>query len=172
MFLQKPMPRTFSDRPAALRGVTLIELILAMTITMVAFLVVVLGYNVGVKTFSQETSRSDLFWEGSQGIETVTSELRDSVELISAGTDSISFWWKDLNDNQTREADEVVTYAVSNQILVRTQGTVTKPMAHNVVGFDLSYDNPADPELITVALTMRKADNVVTMESKAALRNK
>lgn len=158
--------------PTARQGVTLIELVLAMAISLVALLIVVLGYNIGIKTFTQETSRSDFFWEGSQGVQTVTEELRECLELTSADSNSISFWWKDLNDNSTMEATEKISYAVSNQILVRTQGTETKPLVHNVIGFDLTYDDLADPELITVTLTMLKEGNMVTLESKANLRNK
>ncbi|MFH1347990.1 MAG: prepilin-type N-terminal cleavage/methylation domain-containing protein [Candidatus Margulisiibacteriota bacterium] len=166
------MPQTTRIMPGARQGVTLIELVLAMAISLVALLIVVLGYNIGTKTFTQETSRSDFFWEGSRGVQTVTEELRGCLELTSADSDSISFWWEDLNDNSTMEANEVVDYSVSNQILVRTQGTETKPLVHNVISFDLTYDDLADPELITVTLTMLKEGNMVTLESKANLRNK
>jgi Tfp pilus assembly protein PilW len=166
------MPRTIEALPPGKKGITLIELVIAIAISLVAFLVVAVSYSVGLRSFTQEMSRSDILLDGQKGLESITEELRECLNITSAGSNSVTFWWRDLNENETMDAGEVVSYAVSSQVLRRTRGSTVEPVAKNVSVLRLNYDNPADPSLITVILTMQKEGNLVTLEGKASLRNK
>jgi len=156
----------------ATRGLTLIELVLGMVVFLAALYAVWAIYITGVKTFTQETSRFDLFWDGNRGMETITEEIRECKDVTVAGSSEIALWWKDLNADLSMEADEIVKYSVSDRILTRTLGSAPNPLLKNVLGFNLIYNNPADPSLVTVTLTLGKEGNLVTLESKANIRNK
>jgi prepilin-type N-terminal cleavage/methylation domain-containing protein len=160
------MRQTFSGLSARRQGLTLIELVLAMAISAIILFVVAVAYVASIRTFTQEISRSDIFWDGYRGLDTITEELRDSLEIIANETDNISFWWKDLNANNSIEANEVVSYSLSGQNLIRSVGGEDLPLVQNVVGFDLAYDYPANPGLITITLTLRKEGQMTTLESK------
>jgi len=162
-FPSKRMRQTFS-------GLTLIELVLAMAISVTILFVVAVAYVTSIRTFTQEMSRSDIFWDGYRGLDTITEELRDSLYIIASEPDTISFWWKDLNANGSIEANEVVSYSLSGQNLIRSVGGNDLPLVQNVAGFDLTYDHPADPGLITITLTMRKEGQMTTLESKVSPR--
>ncbi|MFC1568258.1 PilW family protein [Candidatus Margulisiibacteriota bacterium] len=155
-----------------IKGLTLIELVLAITLSLVALMVVAVSYSVSVRSFTSEMSRSDIFQDGQRALETITEELRESLGVTAAGSDNIRFWWKDLNENTTLEADEVVEYSLSGQTLIRTLGSTPEPVARNVSAFSLDYDVPADPTLVTVILTMQDSETTVSLEGKAGLRNK
>ncbi|MEE8638508.1 MAG: hypothetical protein V3T21_05645 [Candidatus Margulisiibacteriota bacterium] len=158
---------THLNRP----GITLIELVFSMALSLVILLVVVLAYLVGIRSFTQEMSRFDIFWDAHQGLGTITGDIRECDDVISAQAGSIEIWL-DLNGDTTMEANEVVGYALSGQNLIRTIGSESKPVVHNIVGFDLEYDNPAYPTLVTVTLTMLKEGNLATLESKADIRSR
>ena len=153
-----------------IKGLTLIELVLAMAISFVILYVVVVAYLASIRTFTQEISRSDIFWDGYRGLGTITEELRDSLEITTSEAESISFWWKDLNTNGSMEANEVVSYALSGQNLTRSIGSDSQPLVKNVSGFSLAYDNPAAPGLIIITLTMQKKGQMTTLESKVSPR--
>ena len=152
------------------KGLTLIELVIAMAISLAVLFVVAVAYFASVRTFTQEISRSDIFWDGYRGLDTMTEELRDSLEITAMETDSISFWWKDLNENGSMEANEVVSYVLSGEGLTRSVGSDSAPLVQNVIGFNLAYDYPADPGLITITLTLRKEGQMTTLESKVSPR--
>ncbi|MFC1540528.1 PilW family protein [Candidatus Margulisiibacteriota bacterium] len=155
-----------------IKGLTLIELVLAITLSLVALMVVAVSYSVGVRSFTSEMSRSDIFHDGQRALDNITEELRESLGVTVAGSDNIRFWWKDLNENTTLEADEVVEYSLSGQTLIRTLGSTPEPVARNVAAFSLDYDVPAAPTLVTVVLTMQDSETTVSLEGKAGLRNR
>jgi hypothetical protein len=98
--------------------------------------------------------------------------LRESLGVTVADSDNITFWWQDLDNDTTMEAEEVISYALSGQTLIRTLGGTPEPAARSVAAFNLTYDVPADPNLVTVILTMQNAQGMITLEAKAGLRNK
>jgi Tfp pilus assembly protein PilW len=154
------------------KGLTLIELVLAITISLVALMLVALSYSVGVRSFTSEMSRSDIFQDGQRALDNITEELRESLGVTAAEPDNITFWLKDFNENTTMEADEVASYTLSGQTLIRTLGSTPEPVAKGVANFSLDYDVPADPTLVTVVLTMQNNESMITLEGKAGLRNK
>jgi prepilin-type N-terminal cleavage/methylation domain-containing protein len=154
------------------KGLTLIELVLVIAISTVILLLMVLAYLVGIRSLTQETSRFDLYWDGNRVIQDMAEEVRNCLNVNSADSSSISIWWDDVNDNGTMEADEVVSYVLSDHQLVRSRGSESRVLAKNVAGFNLSYDNPGYPTLVTITLTMGKEGNIATLETKADIRSR
>ena len=148
------------------------ELVLVIAISSAVLFVIVTAYLTGVQSFTREMSRFDIFWEANQALEDITGNIRGCLDVTSAASDSITFWWDDLNDNTSMEADEVMTYSLSGQKLIQTIGSGSKPILDHVADFELEYDNPAYPTLVTVTLTMQKEGNYATLEAKADIRNR
>lgn len=171
-FPWKPMQPIIRQKNLRQSGITLIELVFALAISLVVLLVVMVAYFAGIRTFTQELNRFDIFWGAQQGLDTITEEIKDCLDVTAADSHSITIWWRDLNDNASKEAEEVVSYSLTAGQLIRTQGGVSKVIAKNVEGFQLEYDNPAYPTFVTVSLSMSKGDNQVTLEAKADIRNR
>jgi len=146
-----------------------------MTALSIAIVVIFYAFQESMKIFSSELSESDVQFETNKAMGRMTRELKNGLEITSAGATSISFWWKDLNGNGTREAAETVTYTWSGgtfEVLNRTQGSSTVIIANSIKGLSLTYDSVLpNTKLITIRITALKGTLLGTLESSVKCRN-
>jgi|GEM_PF-1072769 len=165
------MRLTTRKTPLSRRGITLVELVIAMAISLALLLVLYAAYFAGVRSFNQEMNRFDIFWDAYRGLDDITNRIRNCDNLISAEAENIHLWL-DENADGSMEASELISYFLSGNKLMRTRGEESRPIVDNVETFMLEYDSPSYPTLVTVTLTMNKGGSRATLEGKADIRNR
>ncbi|MCX5725690.1 MAG: prepilin-type N-terminal cleavage/methylation domain-containing protein [Candidatus Saganbacteria bacterium] len=156
------------------KGFTLLEAMISMAMLLIIFAVIFLAYIVGIKIFEGEKGQSDVNLELDRGISSLEKDLMGALEIVSAESHSVTFWYKDLNGDSTIEAAETMTYSWSGTPeapLIRALGGDSKPAANYVGDFELTYSIPENIKLITVKLVIQKGDIISTAESSVNLRN-
>ncbi len=152
-------------------GFTLIEAMIAMAMIGVVIVVIFISYIVSSRIFSEEMEAGGTLLEATKSLDTITSELRQSREILSAQEQNITFWWKDINSNSSREANETITYSWSGREgdpTLRIIGSDVRALANDVKNFSLTYDNPANPKTITIKIEI---GNLYTLEGSVSPRN-
>jgi len=153
------------------KGVTILELVLATMISTLLIGAVISAYLVSMRIFSQQTGETDIFWNGQRAADIMVGEIRESLSVVTPNSNSLSFWWKDLNGNSSREANETVTYSLSSHDLMRSLGASVHALASNVDAISFGYDTTPNPRLITITLVLSSAGETASVESKVKLRN-
>ncbi len=158
------------------KGFTLIELIIAMGVLTFAMALIIYAFTQSMHIFTAELYEGDTAVEIQRSIDRMTSELRNSREIVSTSESSVTFWYVDLNGNSTRDANETVRYSwtgTTEGLLNRTVQTSTLEVASGVKYFHLIFDNPAPANinLIKIQITVLKGSNLSTLESSVKSRN-
>jgi len=147
-------------------------MLIALTIAASILAVIILAYTTGNRILQQEMVRTDLWLEGNHSLAQMTKDIRKSLKIVSAEAGRVSFWLEDLNLNYTMEATELVSYSLAGAKLIRTSSTESLTLADRVADINFNYDNPADPKLVIIRLTLGSGESTSSFESKARLRNK
>jgi len=145
-----------------------------MAVMTFAMVVIFYAFSVSMRILSEEMIESDVSLETHKAVERMVSELRNSLEIVSGGSTSIIFWYRDTNGDTTREADETVSYywtAGTVEALFRQQGSSTIREASGIINFSLTYDNPSSIKLIKILITAKKGGTLGTLESSVKSRN-
>lgn len=157
-----------------IKGITIIELLVAIGILAIIMATIISAYSVGSKLFTSEMAKSDIYHEANKAIKQIGNDLRNCRQITSAESTRITFWI-DSNGNGSLEANEMITYAwngIEGANLVRTQPdnfTIVK----NVNNFSLTYNSPSGEEIsvITISLFLKRDKEASTLESSVYLRN-
>lgn len=153
------------------KAVTLIELAISLTVMLMLISLVISVFISSTRVYNLQLGGADVTWEGQNAIETMVKEIRECYEVTSAETNAITFWWKDLNDNSTREANETVSFSQAGSSLIRTIGSSSGNLSTNVASLNFAYDTSVDPKFVTITLTLASKGESATFESSARLRN-
>ncbi len=154
----------------------MIELIIALSITVLVMGVLVYSYIAVVDVFRGEVDTSGIEIESSRAMEIMSKEMRGLNEIQSATGTSITFWGKDLNTNGTKEANEIITYSwdgTPKGELLRTVSGQQHPIARNVNAFEITYDSVLLPSIkkIDIKVVTGSGDQLSTKESTVTPRN-
>jgi len=157
-------------------SVTLIELIIAMAISVFILGVLVASYIAGTSIFNSEMDRSAAFLEANKGISVLRIDLRNCLELTSAASASISFWAQDANSNGSKEAGEIFMYSwngTPGSPLIKTVSGANTMVAKNISSFNLTYDSAslASIKQVNIKIASSSGRDVATLESSVKLRN-
>jgi prepilin-type N-terminal cleavage/methylation domain-containing protein len=158
------------------KGFTLLELIIAMGVLTFAMALIIYAFTQSMRIFTAELYEGDTAAEIQRSLDRMTKELRNALEIVSTSETSVTFWYQDLNNNGTREANETVTYSwtgTSEGYLKRIVQTASIEVATGVKSFSLTYNNPtpANIRLINIYITVQKGSNLSTLESSVKSRN-
>jgi len=153
------------------KGFTLIEMIIVVSISVVIIAIIAQAYIASTRVFQQETGRADIWLEGNHSLGVMSKEIMKSRKIISAGNQSLSLWLEDLNLDNTSEANEIISYSLQQGNLMRTSSVDTTILSGHVTNLNFSYDQPLNPSLITIDLTLSDGQLLNTFEVKAKLRN-
>jgi hypothetical protein len=155
-------------------GTTLLELIISMAILTFAIAVIFYGYVAATKLLSAEVEDSDVTFQMHKAMDRMTAELRNAKQITADTSTTISFWYDDTNNNNTREATETVTYSWTGgtiEAIFRTVVSTTERIANNISNMALTYDNASSVGRITISITGHKNATVSTIESSVNCRN-
>ena len=158
------------------KALTLIELLMVMLMLFLVMGTLITAFLAGASVFNTELNMTDVMIEANRGMDLASRELRNSLEITSATSTSISFWGEDINSNGTKESAEVISYAwdgTANGELVRTAGGTPSAISRNVNGFELSYNSPSVSSIdeVTIKLTIARGAEYATLESTVKPRN-
>jgi prepilin-type N-terminal cleavage/methylation domain-containing protein len=153
------------------RGFTLLEMLIVMVLALGILGTIIAAYSVTLSSFSGSLGRATLFDNASGTLDKMAKDIRMSRQVISAQPSKIALWYVDLNGNYQVDANEIVTYEVQAGKLVKSTSTESGPVTDLVMTLALSYDAVANPNLVTVDLTLAKNNQVLTLEGKTKLRN-
>lgn len=157
-------------------GVTLIELLIAISISFFVIITIIVLYIGGIKIFGTELNISNIHIESKRAMNLMGNEIKDCLEIETALPTSFSFWWKDLNSNSSKEANEIVSYSwdgVDGGNLTRTISANSEIISKYVDNFNLTYNNQTISLIRTVniKLTNLLNDEISTLESTVKIRN-
>lgn len=82
------------------KGFTLLEAMISMAMLLIIFAVIFLAYIVGIEIFEGEKGQSDVTLELNRGISFLEKDLMGALEIVTAESHSVTFWYKDLNGTQ------------------------------------------------------------------------
>ncbi len=157
------------------KGVTLIELIIALFIATNLFLIVFLVYDVGFKLFQQGEKRSELRSDVGRAISLFVKDVRLASGFTVANENSVTFW-SDYNGDEEESAGESITYSfsgVSGEALIKTDANGDYVVLDEVVEFTLSYDSILVDSVHLVSFVLEAAKDFETfkIESSVKARN-
>lgn len=158
------------------RGVTLIELVIALTISVGIMGILVVTYVAGSRIFNAEMDRSASFLEANKAVNALRSDLRSCLELTNASSASISFWAEDLNSNGTKEAGEIYAYSwngTPGSPLIRTVSGNNTMVAKNIHNLLFTYNSGSLSSItqVDIKIVAGTSVNIATFESSIKLRN-
>jgi len=139
----------------------------------IALTVLFYAFTATMRLLSDELSQHDISFETQRPTERMVKELRESLEFVTATTESISFWYRDLNGNGSREANETVTYRwePSVEALFREIPGNSLRISNNITHFHLTYDNPSNITTVYIHITAKRGTTINTLESSVKSRN-
>lgn len=157
-------------------GLTVIELLIALGITVFVMGVLIVAYVASTRIFNEEISKSSALLEANKAVNNLRKDLRSCLQIISASSTSISFWAEDLNSNGTREAGEIYSYSWSGTVgdpLIKTSLGYSYAIARSIRLFSLTY-NTTETSAITkvdIKVIAGSTTNLATVETAVKLRN-
>jgi Tfp pilus assembly protein PilW len=158
------------------RAVTLIELSIALILSVGILGVLVIAYVTGTRLFNAEMGRSSSYMEANKALNSLRTDLRSCLALTSASATGISFWAEDFNANSSMEANEIFSYSwngTPGSPLIRTISGSSTMMAKDIQSLALTYDNASLASITEVSIKVAAgtAGNIATLESSVKLRN-
>lgn len=155
-------------------GFSLIEAIIAMAVLSLAIAIVFYGYVMVTNVFIEEMSDSDILLQANRPIEEMSKELRTSRQILSKSANSITFWYKDTNENGSREGGETISYTwygTPEGNLYKTISNDAYIVATGIRQFLLTYNSSTAASYINVKIAVSKGNKVGTVESSIQCRN-
>lgn len=151
------------------RGLSLMELIIAVSISMVLLGTVFLSFEIAYDKWKELNIRTELVKKASLTIQRMCKELREAVRQEGGGvvrsftSQSIEFE-ADLNDDGD---PELIEYTKSGENLLRTVDGQVSLMTRKVANFLVQTDSDDTPLIkeITLSLTLQKDGESYTLSS-------
>ncbi len=153
------------------KGFTLVELLIVMVLSLGILSAIIMAYTATLHSYSGGFGQATLLNNAGDALEKMAKDIRSSRKVITAQPNRISLWSVDLNGNYSVEANETTSYTVEAGKIIRTTSTESGPVADSVLTLALSYDATADPRLVVIDLSLSDSGQLVTLETKAKLRN-
>jgi len=155
------------------KGFTLLESIIVMGVLSIAMVVIFYAFTATMRLLTDEFGEADVTAETHRTVERMVKELRNTREIVTATSESITFWLEDLNGNSTRDANETVQYYwdASREALYRQTAGVNLRLSNNINNFTLTFDNPVFIRSVNIHITAKKGNVTGTLESAVKSRN-
>ncbi|MBI4845767.1 MAG: prepilin-type N-terminal cleavage/methylation domain-containing protein [Candidatus Omnitrophica bacterium] len=172
----------------AVRGFSLIEMLLTIAILSLIIYPIYEFLNQGTLAWELGENKTETVQNNRIGLDKLCDEIKHARQFYTINSTQIRFWWRDLNEDEIADADEILTYrwsGASGDDLTRkfdSQASAT-PLANYVNAFELMYFNAtgvqtadlAAVRFITAKLTIKKTgknnDYFSTMRKGIHLRN-
>ncbi len=154
------------------RGLTLLELIIAVFLSSALVLAVWVVYESGFKNFYFQMTRSTAKGECARFLARAVSELRQATSLSAADESAVTYA-ADTNVDGLVESVQLVWSGTAGAALNRISGGVTEPLVHAVQSLEFSYydaSGNALPEPVSLSSVRRLQIDVTTSENGETFR--
>jgi type II secretory pathway pseudopilin PulG len=154
------------------KGITIIELLIAMSLLALLLGMVVGVYLIGANVFSSESSRSDVRQDAFSAMHTVVEKLREAKSITSASNTSVTFW---VDGDWDGIIDGGETYVISwsgsiGAPLVMTAGGVAHNILEGVQHFNLSYDSAVVASIRHITITIETLQNEESIMLRSSVK--
>ena len=157
------------------KGLSLIELLIAMSLLALLVTLIIGIYLVGMNVFSSESKRSDLRQNAFTSMHIIVENLRESKAITSASNTSVTAWvdndWDDIQDS-----GEIYTFSWTGTIgdpLVMSISGDSQNILEGVQNFNLAYDSGVVASIrhITITIETLQNEETITLKSSVKPRN-
>lgn len=154
------------------KGFTLVELIVVITITAIVSSIIALILNSSLRDYVKASELTNITIEANLAMNRLASELSEAASFSVINTTNISF---------TKTNNDTVTYQVSgNELQRRENGGTFYPLSNHLSNLSLRYYNNSlstagvtanNLQLATISLTLTEGDNQIQLITSVYPRN-
>jgi len=157
------------------KGVTLIELIIALTIMSIVSMAVFMFFDVGYRVFDRTHYRAEVRIDLSKAISRMELSLHRASGITSATNHSLVYWI-DENGNNVEDSGEsmnIVFSGVSGEALVFSDSNGDTLLIDQVLDLTLTYDSVLVNSIRLVGISIRavRGNEIITVRTKVRPRN-
>jgi hypothetical protein len=151
-------------------ALSLIEVLITISILALVLYPLYEFLRQGALSWETGENKTEVVQNARIGLDRMCDEIKHAHKLYSIAPATIRFWWKDVNDNDIADANEILTFfwsGTSGNDLTRKfdAETAATPLANYVDDFSLRfYDKngiqtsvPADVHFLTASLKIKKS---------------
>lgn len=151
------------------KGFSLVELLIVLAILGLVLFPIYEFLRQGALSWQFGENKTEVVQNARIGLDKMCDEIKHAREIYSFSPTLIRFWWKDLNEDEAADSNEILTYSWSgnsNDNLMRKLDSETQhtPLANYVDDFQLVYFNASgvqtlvaeDIQFITADLKIKK----------------
>lgn len=146
------------------KGFSLIELLIVISILAIVLFPIYEFLRQGALSWELGENKTEVVQNARIGLDKMCDEIKHAREIYSSAPISVRFWWRDLNDDDIADVDEIITYSwsgTSNDDLTRKLDLEAQPtpMANYVDNFRLKYfDDTGAQTVVLNAIVFITAD--------------
>jgi hypothetical protein len=157
-------------------GFSLIELVTVIAVLALITGVLIAMFLAGSDMFSSEKDILYVTLDGTKAMETMTSEIRNSRQVIAANPFVFTFWKQDSDSDGTRDEAETVSYLWDGDIpgkLYRECLGAGQVIINNVNSLYFTYDSGTLSQItkVDIRLSVSSGTQIQTFESSVRMRN-
>jgi type II secretory pathway component PulJ len=168
-------------RPGSERGLTLLELMIALFMVAALTTTLWLVYNANFFAFYNQSKRTDIKGETGRALASMSWELRQAASLTTATATNLIFTF-DTDGNGTDDSVQVTWAGASGNPLNRVSGGLTTALINSVSSLAFSYYDSSKALLsfpvtlsqvksVAINLTSVGGDESFTLRSQVSLRD-
>ncbi|MCK4994889.1 MAG: prepilin-type N-terminal cleavage/methylation domain-containing protein [Candidatus Omnitrophica bacterium] len=137
------------------KGFSLIELLIVLSILGIVLFPIYEFLRQGALSWQLGENKTEVVQNARIGLDKMCDEIKHAREIYSSSPSLIHFWWKDLNEDDVADGNEILTYSwsgISNDDLTRKFDSEAQstPIANYVDDFQLEYFNAAGVQTMTL----------------------
>jgi len=144
-----------SLRDKSLTGLTLIEVLITIAILGFVLFPIYEFLRQGATSWQLGENKTEVVQNARIGLDKMCDEVKHAREFYTINPAQIRFWWKDINDDDIADPDEILTYSfsgASGDDLTRQFDSEAQPtaLANYVDNFEFKYYNVAGAETVNL----------------------
>lgn len=146
------------------KGFSLIELLIVLAILALVLFPIYEFLRLGALSWQLGENKTEVVQNARIGLDKMCDEIKHARDIYSSSPSLIRFWWKDLNEDDAADGNEIITYSwsgTSNTDLMRKLDSESQPtpIANYVADFQLNYfDSAGVPTTVLDDINFMTAD--------------
>lgn len=133
------------------KAFSLIELLIVIAILAIVLFPIYEFLRQGSEAWQLGENKTEVVQNARIGLDKMCDEIRHAREIYSISSSQIRFWWKDINDDELADGNEIITYGwsgTSNDDLTRQLDSESDAtaLANYVDDFQFKFFNAAGTE--------------------------
>ncbi|MBU2063967.1 MAG: prepilin-type N-terminal cleavage/methylation domain-containing protein [Candidatus Omnitrophica bacterium] len=125
-------------------GLSLVEVLITIAILAVVLFPIYEFLRQGALSWQIGENKTEVTQNARIGLDKMCNEIKHARAFYMLGSSQVRFWWKDLNDDELADANEIITYnwsGASGDDLTRKFDVEAEatPLANYVDSFEFKY---------------------------------